>query len=569
MTPGAGAPRKRRPTARQRSAAIDSRPAKRRSAAVAPLVSAGRMLAVTSSEMRAIDQRTIELGTPGEVLMERAGERAVEALRQRFGAELRRGGAVIVAGKGNNGGDALVMARLLRRARLAVQVFLAAAPDELRGDAALNLRRWRRSGGRIREVGRHPGDLDGLAEATASCGVVIDGLFGTGLRGALDEASQAIIAAMNAAPAPIFAVDIPSGLDADRGVMLGETAQAAMTVTFAYPKVGLLLHPGAALSGELVVADIGVDARAVESVAPRQRILTKQVVAAALGPRAADSHKGTYGHVLVLAGSVGKSGAAAICARAALRSGSGLATVASPAVALGPLLAATPELMTEPLPDHDGGWTFSSGDSPRLLRLFDGKDSAVFGPGVGTSAMTRSLTEWLIASAPVPMVLDADGLNCLAGQIGWLKRKRAPLVLTPHPGEMARLLGIPTAEVQSDRLGAARRLATDWDVVVVLKGSRTVIASPDGLVSINPTGNPGMASGGMGDALAGIIGSLLGQGLPAFEAAEVAVFWHGAAADRVAERRGEAGLLASDVIEELPPTLAELRTSVAEHARLD
>lgn len=540
----------------------------RRASASAPLLVGGRLLVASSAEMRALDQRTIALGTPGEVLMERAGARAVEALRERFRRELKRG-VVVVAGKGNNGGDGFVMARLLRRSGVKVEVFLAAALRDLRGDAALAAKRWSRAGGRVREIGRRDGDLDALASAVAACGVVVDGLFGTGLRGELDETSQAIVTTMNGASAPILAIDVPSGLDADRGIALGEAVQAALTVTFAYPKIGLLLQPGAELAGEVVVADIGIDPRAVDEVAPRQRWLTGGIVSAALGPRAADSHKGTYGHVLVLAGAVGKSGAAAMCGRAALRSGAGLVTVASPGPALGPLLAATPELMTEPLLDADGGWAFSTAQSTRILRLFDGKDAAVFGPGVGTSPTARRLTQWLIAHATVPLVIDADGLNCLAGQIGWLRTRRAPIVLTPHPGEMARLVGGSNADVQADRVGCARALAMDHGVVVVLKGSRTVVAAPDGTVSINSTGNPGMASGGMGDALAGILGSLLGQGLGAFEAAEVAVFWHGAAGDRVARRRGEAGLLASDLIDELPPTLATLQGALTEHASDD
>jgi ADP-dependent NAD(P)H-hydrate dehydratase / NAD(P)H-hydrate epimerase len=248
-----------------------------------------------------------------------------------------------------------------------------------------------------------------------------------------------------------------------------------------------------------------------------------------------------------------------LCGRASLRAGAGLTTVASPSPALGLVLAETPELMTEPLSDHDGGWRFAGNDAQRLLHLFDGKDSVVFGPGVGVTPATRSLCEWLIASSPLPFVIDADGLNCLAGQIGWLKKRRAPLVLTPHPGEMARLLSCSTGDVQQNRVDAARRLAADYGITVVLKGARTVIADPGGVVAVNPTGNPGMASGGMGDALAGMIGSLLAQGIEATEAAEVAVFWHGAAADRVASERGEAGLLASDVIDALPPTLGRLQ----------
>ncbi|MBI2962368.1 MAG: NAD(P)H-hydrate dehydratase [Deltaproteobacteria bacterium] len=526
-------------------------------AGAAPLEDRGRLYVVSSDEMRGMDRRTIELGTPGEVLMERAGALAVEVLRERFATALRRG-VVVVAGKGNNGGDALVMARHLRRRRAKVEVFLAAGADEFGGDARTQWLRWTRAGGRAREIGG-AGGLAALAAAAGRAGVVVDGLFGTGLRGGLDERSRAIVATLNASSAPILAVDVPSGLDADRGVALGDAVQATLTVTFAYPKIGLLVHPGAELAGEVVVVDIGIDPRALAEVAPRQRLLTPRAVAAALPPRAPDGHKGSYGHVLVLAGAVGKSGAALLCARGALRGGAGLATLAAPAPALGPVLAHTPELMTEPLADHDGGWAFSSDDQPRLLRLFDGKSAAVFGPGVGTSPLARALTEWLIGASPLPLVIDADGLNCLAGQVGWLKHKRCPIVLTPHPGEMARLLAGSPGEVQADRIGSARRLATTYDAVVVLKGARTVIAAPDGVVSINPTGNPGMASGGMGDALAGLIGSLLAQGLAPAEAAEAAAFWHGAAADRVAARRGQAGLLATDVIEELPPTLRDLQ----------
>jgi NAD(P)H-hydrate epimerase len=530
--------------------------ADRRAAVSAPLGERGRLFVVTRDEMRRMDADAIARGTAGETLMERAGELAADVLRRRFRRELRRG-VLVVAGKGNNGGDAFVIARHLLLRRVPVEVILVARESEVAGDARANLLRWKRMRGPIREIAQ--GGLIVLAERASRAGVIVDGLFGTGLRGTLDERSQAIVEALNAAPAPILAVDVPSGLDADRGLPLGAAVQATVTVTFAYPKVGLIVHPGAEFAGEVVVADIGIPPEALREVAPRQRVLTSARVGSALPRRSPDSHKGIYGHVLVLAGSLGKSGAALLCGRAALRAGSGLATIASPAPALGGHLAQTPELMTEPLPDHEGGWRFANDDAPRLLRLFDGKDALVFGPGIGVTPATRALSEWLIASSPLPLVIDADGLNCLAGQIGWLKRHRCPIVLTPHPGEMARLLACSTGDVQGDRVDAARRLAADYGVTVVLKGARTVIADPGGVVAINPTGNPGMASGGMGDALAGMIGSLLAQGLEATEAAEVGVFWHGAAADRVASRLGEAGLLASDVIDELPPTLRGLQ----------
>jgi NAD(P)H-hydrate epimerase len=509
--------------------------------------------------MRRLDALTIESGTPGDVLMERAGALTADVLRERFQRKLHRG-VIVVAGKGNNGGDALVVARHLRRWRVPVSVFLAASPSRLQGDARENLLRWKRMRGPVHEVAAS--GLIALAKATARAGVIVDGLFGTGLRGELDEPARAIIETLNAAPAPILAVDVPSGLDADRGVPLGTAVQATLTVTFGFPKIGLLVHPGVEFAGEVVLADIGIDPSAVARATPRARLLTPDVVAAALPPRTGDSHKGSYGHLLIAAGALGKSGAAALSGRAALRAGAGLVTLASPAPALGGQLVATPELMTEPLADDDGAWTFGSEGRARLVAVLEGKDAVVLGPGIGVTPATRALTRWLVEWSPLPLVIDADGLNCLAEDPACLDRKRGPIVLTPHPGEMARLAGCSTAEVQADRLRAARLFAERHGVVVVLKGSRTVIASPSGLVAINPTGNPGMASGGMGDALAGIVGSLLAQGLEATEAAETGVFWHGAAADDVTSRRGEAGLLASDVIEELPPSLMAMQAAL-------
>jgi len=534
-------------------------------AAEAPRAERGRLYAVTAEEMRRLDALTIESGTPGDMLMERAGALAAEVLRERFPRELRRG-VVVVAGKGNNGGDALVIARYLRRWRVPVSVFLAAPEARLQGDARTNLLRWKRMRGPVHEM--TAGSLIALAEATAGAGVLVDGLFGTGLRGQIEEPSRAIIETLNAAPAPILAVDVPSGLDTDRGVPLGAAVQATVTATFAFPKVGLLLHPGAELAGEVVVADIGIRANAVARAEPRARLLTPDAVAASLPPRANDSHKGSYGHVLIAAGALGKSGAAALCGRAALRAGAGLVTLASPAPALVGQLVATPELMTRPFADDDGAWTFGSEGPARFLAALDGKDSVVLGPGIGVTPATRALTRWLVESSSVPLVIDADGLNCLAGDLSCLDHKREPIVLTPHPGEMARLTGRSTAEVQADRMLAARELAERHGVVVVLKGSRTVIASPSGVVAINPTGNPGMASGGMGDALAGIIGALLAQGLEPTEAAETGVFWHGAAGDDVARRQGEAGLLASDVIEALPPALMAMQEGLFRRAPL-
>jgi NAD(P)H-hydrate epimerase len=261
----------------------------------------------------------------------------------------------------------------------------------------------------------------------------------------------------------------------------------------------------------------------------------------------------------VIAGSRGKTGAGLLSARAALRAGAGLATLASASPDLAIAGAYCPELMTEALPQRDGAIDFSRRGKDVIRRLLAGKNAVVYGPGIGVSAASRRLTRWLIGTAAAPLVVDADGLNALAGHLEWLRGRRAEIVLTPHPGEMARLIGGATADIQRDRIGCVRSFAEASKVTVVLKGARTLVASPDGRVGINPTGNPGMASGGMGDALAGMIGAALAQGLDPREAAEAAVFWHGDAGDRIAARSGAAGILASDVIDELPSALAALQ----------
>lgn len=515
------------------------------------------LLAVTGDEMRAIDRLTIDrYGVPGAVLMERAGSGAVDVLVERFATALRSG-VVLVAGKGNNGGDALVMARLLRKRRVRATVFLAAERSALRGDAAANLRRLERGGQRVYEL--HRAGLVALADAASAAGVVVDGLYGTGLRGELDGRSLAIIDTINAAPCPILAVDVPSGLDADRGRPLGGAVEATVTATFAFPKVGLLIEPGASYAGEVAVVDIGVAPEAVAAVSPRQHLITAETVASALPPRFPDSHKGTYGHALVIAGARGKTGAGLLSGRAALRAGAGLVTLASPSPDLGAAAIYCPELMTEALPQSDGAIDFSRRGEAAIGRLLAGKDAVVYGPGIGLSAASRRLARWLIGASAAPLVIDADGLNAVAGHLEWLRGRKADVVLTPHPGEMARLIDGSTADVQRDRVACARSFAVASKVTVVLKGARTLVASPDGRVGINPTGNPGMASGGMGDALAGIIGAALAQGLEAREAAEAAVFWHGHAGDRVAARSGAAGILASDVVDELPSALAALQ----------
>src|SRR3989442_9439 len=402
--------------------------------------------------MRALDGWTIEHGTPGHVLMERAGAGAALVLRERL--RRPRGPVVVVCGRGNNGGAGFVVARHLRRARVPVEVWLAARPEEVWGDAA----RMRAAGGRGRGGVRAfaaPADVEALARRLARAAAVVDALFGTGLNAPVAGVAAAVIAAINACGAPVLAVDIASGLSADTGAPLGAAVRATVTATFGYPKVGQLMYPGVEHTGLLAVVDIGIPREALAAVAPGTVLLESEEVGAQLPPRRRDAHKGDFGHVLVIAGSRGKTGAALLAAQA---------------------------------------------------------------------------------------------------------------VATPTPGGMARSSGGDPARVQADRLAAARAFARAERVVVVLKGARTVIASPAGATAICPTGNPGMASGGTGDVLAGVIGALLAQGLAAYDAATLGVFAHGAAGDAVAARQGEVGLLASDLLTELPATLERLQAAARPEA---
>ncbi len=504
-----------------------------------------------------MDALTIERhGIPGATLMERAGTGAAAILLDRF-PHVRKHGVVVLAGKGNNGGDGFVVARALKKKRVRVEVILAVPASEIRGDARAKLQAWQRAGGKVQTV--TAAKLDPLARALGRAGCVVDALFGTGLGGEVTGLPAELIAMVNAAGLPTVALDLPSGLDADRGVPLGVAIEAELTIAFAAPKIGTVIHPGAHYAGDVAVVDIGIPDAAIATVAPQVEAVTAADAARILRPRDVESHKGTHGHLAVIAGSLGKTGAAILCARAATRAGTGLVTVGCPSVVLPIVAGGILEAMTWPLPD-DGAGALAYADGQAFRTLLADKRAAVVGPGIGTGPDREALVRWLVTTRPLPLVLDADALTCLGKLGGGLDRPTngAPLVLTPHPGEMSRLTGDDTATIQRDRLTAARKAAAAYDAVVVLKGARTVIAAPDGRVWINLSGNPGLAAGGTGDVLAGMVGSLLAQGYRAEDAAVLGVFLHGHAADRIAERRGMIGLLASDVIEELPPAMLAL-----------
>jgi NAD(P)H-hydrate epimerase len=502
------------------------------------------MRLVGGAEMRAIDRAAIDrFGVPALQLMARAGAAVVEAASGLAGAN---GRFVVLTGGGNNGGDGWVAARLLLEAGRSVRVVALVAPYDLDGDAEVVASRALDAGVTFSlfhpdvPLGAGPGD------------VVIDALLGTGLTRAPAGPFAAAIARLAQARrvgARVVAVDVPSGLSADSGRPLGPCVVADLTVTFAFLKRGLVLHPGPAHAGQVRVADIGIPVAAAASVPATGTLLDEPAARALVPARPAEAHKGDAGRVLVVAGSPGKTGAAHLALLGALRGGAGLVTLAARAEVLGPALAGLPEAMSVDLPGAAGA-PLGQGDLPALLAAAQGVDALVLGPGIARDAWTGPLLAALLAQCPAPAVLDADALNALAASpesLSALVARKGPTVLTPHPGEMARLCGLSIDEVQADRIDLASARARTWGAVVVLKGARTVVAAPEGAPSVVASGNAGLATGGTGDVLAGLIGALLAGGLPAASAAGAAAYVHGLAGDLVAARVGQRGLIASDL----------------------
>jgi NAD(P)H-hydrate epimerase len=511
----------------------------------------------TAVEMREVDRRaTAELGIPGATLMENAGRGAADVLASSLvglGAPRRGARVAIVCGKGGNGGDGFVVARWLARRGLRPHVLLAARPDDVSGDAGAKLAALRRAGVRPVVVD----DAERAAVTMADAHVVVDALLGTGTRGAPTGLTAELIERINASGRPVVALDIPSGLPADGGAPPGPAVRAALTVTFAGLKQGLVQSPGLDLAGRVAVVPIGIpDAEVARGI--RTWLVERGDVAALFPPRRRDAHKGTYGHLLVVGGSLGKTGAAALAARAAMRAGAGLVTMATAGSQQPVVAGLVVEAMTEPLAET-AAHTVALAARERLLELAAARAATALGPGLGLEPDTQELARRLAAEIPHPLVLDADALTALAGRLALLRGAPAARCLTPHPAEMARIVGSTVAEVQRDRVGAARRTATEFGVHVALKGATTVVAAPDGRVFLNPTGNPGMASGGTGDVLTGITGALLARGIAPPQAVWAAVYLHGLAGDLAAARLGEESLIASDLIESLPDAFAALR----------
>jgi hydroxyethylthiazole kinase-like uncharacterized protein yjeF len=509
------------------------------------------MRLVGSAEMRAIDRAAIEaFGVPSLALMDRAGRAVAEAVRSLCAPG---GRIVVVCGGGNNGGDGYVAARVLRAEGWDARVVSIVPAARLSGDARVTREEAERAGVPIDEAGEL------LAVDAGHGDVVVDAVFGTGLsrapEGAFARAIERVDAA-RAAGARVVAVDVPSGLSADTGRPLGACVRADRTVTFAFQKRGLVLHPGPSLAGEVIVADIGIPLEAAARVPVACELLEADQAKALLPPRSPDAHKGDAGRLLVVAGSPGKTGAAHLALTGALRGGAGLVTLAARAEALPLALFGRPEAMSAALP---GAGPLGRADLQALLAAAKGVDALAIGPGIPRGEETGELLRALLERARLPAVLDADALNALADEPGRLAALGVPLVLTPHPGEMARLCGTTVEAVQSDRIEVAREKAREWGATVVLKGARTVVADPDGPAAVIPTGNAGMATGGTGDVLAGLVGALLAGGLAPGAAARVGAWVHGRAGDRVSARLGERGLLAGDLGEAIGEVWAEWR----------
>jgi NAD(P)H-hydrate epimerase len=519
----------------------------------------------TVAQMQELERRAADdAGLPTLVLMENAGRAVAQAaLRLLSGSRGRR--VVIVCGKGSNGGDGLCAARHLRNAGVPVRAVLLARDQDVVGDAAVNLKAARAA--RV-EVDNLVGLADvGLRTALAGADLVIDALFGTGMRGPAVGMPARTIEAMNDCGVPVLSVDVPSGLDADSGRAEGPCVRAAATVAMGLPKIGTVVYPGAQHCGALFVGDIGLPRALVAHIPDAAELGAAEDARPLLPARAPDSHKGAYGRVLIVGGSVRYPGAVRLAALGALRAGAGLVRLAVPSAVHGAASAWPLESMPSGFPDRDGAFDESS--LPGLLDLAGDADVVALGPGLSTAGGVAAIVHEFVRACDRPMVVDADAINVLQGQHGALRAAKAPVILTPHPGELARLLGLPTVEIQRGRVQAARSAARLTGAVLVLKGARTVVADTGTAVRVVASGNPGMASGGMGDVLTGAIAALVGQGLTPFDAAWVGAYLHGAAADRLARARGDRGLLAHEVADQLPDTIRAVHDGATESPFLE
>lgn len=510
------------------------------------------MKIVTVAEMKNLEKAAIEeYGVPGIVLMENAGVEVVKQIESILGC-LHNKKISVFAGTGNNGGDGYVVARHLHNQGAKVKVFVIGSRENVIGDALTNLQIITNMGIDILEVmNQHDWDKVKIAITFTDC--LVDALLGTGFAGQLRENMAQAVECMNKMNKMIIAIDIPTGVDGDTGQIKSVAVKASYTVTFALPKQGLLLYPGASYAGELYVADIGVPRLLLQDTGIQQNLITSRDAGEMLGKRQPDVHKGSCGKVLVVAGSKGLTGAAALAAGAALRSGAGTVTLGIAESLHDIMEMKVTEVMTSPLAEVLPGF-LGSESLCEIHRLALQNDVVAIGPGLGRHEETIALVHQVIAGIEKPLVIDADALYALIDHTSLLAEAKSVPILTPHPGEMARLVGLTADEVNEDRVYIARQAALEWGSIIILKGARTVVAFPDGEVYINSSGNAGMATGGAGDVLTGIIAGFIGQGLSSHEAALAGVYIHGLAGDIVA-KNGMVGMIASDIMKALPAAI--------------
>jgi hydroxyethylthiazole kinase-like uncharacterized protein yjeF len=508
------------------------------------------MKVLTSKQMKKIDRKAIEeIGILGPILMENAGLRIFNKILDKF-PEPEREKIVIIAGRGNNGGDGFVVARHLFNRGAKPEVLLLTSKNEVKGDAAVNLNIAENIGIRINEVISQK-DLNIQKGKILLASLVVDAIFGTGLTKPAGGLYAQVIEFINRSKAYKVAVDIPSGLSSDTFQVIGPCVKADLTVTLAAPKIAHVFPPAEDFVGELEVADISFPSFLFDDESLKLELVEKETVQPYFKKRKRDAHKGTYGHLFILSGSLGKTGAAVMAGKAALKMGAGLVTVGTPRSCLPVVARSMVELMTEALPETPEK-TLSSEALNEILNLLKGKDALMVGPGISTHPSTAELVLSLLPRVNVPMVIDADALNILASKPEIIKSLRKPAVLTPHPGEFARLLNISTKEVVEKKLELVPQFAAEYGVYLVLKSYRTLTATPDGKVYVNPTGNPGMATAGSGDVLSGMIASMVIQEKNLLEAVLAAVYIHGLSGDLGVEKLGEKPLVAGDIIRYLP-----------------
>ncbi len=514
------------------------------------------MKIATAKKMQEIDRIAIDdYGIPGIVLMENAAKGVVASLFKK-NPDIKNKKIGILAGKGNNGGDGFAVSRLLAGEDISVTVYLLSKKEMLKGDAKANLEKAEEMGIKILEIVSLD-ELEAFKDDILKNDIFIDAIFGTGLTSGVKGYYIDVINFINSSKKFVLSIDIPSGLSSDTGEIIGGHIRADMTVALCLPKIGEILYPAAEYAGELDVVDIGIPELIINNRDIETNLIEERDVVRMLPKRRPDTHKGTYGHLVVIAGSRGKGGAAALSSISALRAGAGLVTLALPECLNISFEVGIPEVMTLPLPDTKEG-TIDKSAYKILLKFLEGKSAVLIGPGITTNPSTSSLVKKIIKEIGCPLLIDADGLNIIADEVNILKDRTSPLVVTPHPGEMARMLNTTSKEIQANRIESSKRLAVEYGLYVILKGARTIIATPERDVYINPTGNPGMATAGTGDVLSGAIAGFMCQGISAKDSSILGVYLHGMAGDIAAENLSQTALIAGDLLKYFPKAVKKI-----------